>query len=62
MTSTVAVKPEFEIENDEVKMVQNTKYLGVNVDPQFKWTSIFRGVGILRYWTKNVPVSTVKQC
>ena len=50
-------------------MAEDTKYLGVQVDQQLKWSSqiasltskISRGIGILRYSKRYVPASTVKQ-
>ena len=50
-------------------MAEDTKYLGVRVDQQLKWSSqlasltskISRGIGILRYSKRYVPASTVKQ-
>ena len=56
-------------QNDDIKIAEDTKYLGVQVDQQLKWSSqltsltskISRGIGILRYSKRYVPVSTVKQ-
>ena len=69
LASSDSVKPRFNIENDDIKMAEDTKYLGVKVDQQLKWSSqlasltskISRGIGILRYSKRYVPASTVKQ-
>ena len=69
LTSSDSVKPQFKIENVDIKMAEDTKYLGVQVDQQLKWSSqlasltskISRGIGLLRYSKRYVPASTVKQ-
>ena len=69
LASFDSVKPRFNIENDDIKMAEDTKYLGVQVDQQLKWSSLLasltskisRGIGILRYSKRYVPASTVKQ-
>ena len=68
LASSDSVKPQFNIENDDIKMAEDTKYLGIQVDQQLKWSSqlasltskISRGIGILRYSKRYVPASTVK--
>ena len=69
LASYDSVKPQFNIENDDIKLVENTKYLGIQVDLQLKWSSqltsltskISRGIGTLRYPKRYVPASTVRQ-
>ena len=39
LASSDSVKPQFNIENDDIKLVENTKYLGIQVDQQLKWSS-----------------------
>ena len=69
LASSDSVKPRFNIENDDIKMAEDTKYLGLQVDQQSKWSSqlasltskISRDIGILRYSKTYVPASTVRQ-
>ena len=52
-----APKPQFRIGSEDVKLVSDVKYLGVQVDQELKWTNhlttvtkkISRGIGMLRY-------------
>ena len=68
LASSDSVKTRFNVENDDIKMAEDTKYLGVQVDQQFKWSSrlasltskISRGIGISRYSVRYVPASTLK--
>ena len=63
------VKRQSNIENDDIRMAEGTKYQGVQVDQQLKWSSLLasltskisRGIGILWNSKRYVPASTVKQ-
>ena len=69
LASSDSVKPRFNIENDDIKMAEDTKDLGVQVDQLLTWSSQLasltskssRGIGILQYSERYVPASTVKQ-
>ena len=69
LASSDSVKPQFNIDNDGIKMAEDTKYLGVQVDQQLELSSqvasltskISKGIGILRYSKRYVPASIVKQ-
>ena len=66
--SVDSTKPQFKIGSEDIKLVKEVKYLGVQVDHQLKWTSqlalttnkISRGIGMLRYAKQYLPLSTVK--
>ena len=50
-------KPDLNIGGEEITMVNNTKYLGLQVDDQLKWSThlsstikkVSRGIGMLKY-------------
>ena len=54
---TSSSKPDLNIGSEETTMVNNTKYLGLQVDDQLKWSThlsstikkVSRGIGILKY-------------
>ena len=56
-------RPDFNIGNEEVTMVNNTKYLGLQVDDQLKWATHLsstikkasRGIGMLKYSKRYLP-------
>ena len=66
--SVDSTTPQFKIGSEDIKLVKQVKYLGVQVDHQLKWTSqlalttnkISRGIGMLRYAKQYLPLSTVK--
>ena len=63
-----APKPQFKIGSEDVKLVSDVKYLGVQVDQELKWTNhlsivtkkISRGIGILRYAKQYLPPTTIE--
>ena len=63
-----APKPQFRIGSEDVKLVSDVKYLGVQVDEELKWTNhlttvtkkISRGIGILRYAKQYLPPATIE--
>ena len=63
-----APKPQFRIGSEDVKLVSDVKYLGVQVDQELKWTNhlttftkkISRGIGILRYAKRYFPPATIE--
>ena len=63
-----SAKPHFKIGSEDIKLVKEVKYLGVQADHLLKWTSqlalttnkISRGIGMLRYAKQYLPISTVK--
>ena len=63
-----APKPQFRIGSEDVKLVNDVKYLGVQVDHELKWTNhlttvtktISRGIGILRYAEQYLPPATIE--
>ena len=63
-----APKPQFRIGSEDVKLVSDVKYLGVQVDQELKWTNhlttvtkkICRGIGILRYAKQYLPPATIE--
>ena len=63
-----SIKPQFKVGSEDIKLVKEVKYLGVQVDHQLKWTSqlalttnkISRGIGMLRCAKQYLPLSTVK--
>ena len=63
-----APKRQFRIGSEDLKLVSDVKYLGVQVDQELKWTNqlttvtnkISRGIGILRYAKQYLPPSTIK--
>ena len=66
--SVDATKPHFKIDSEDIKLVKEVRYLGVQVYHQLKWTSqlvvttnkISRGNGMLRYTKQYLPMSTFK--
>ena len=56
-------KPDLNIGNEEITMVNNTKYLGLQVDDQFKWSThlsstirkVSRGIGMLKFSKRYLP-------
>ena len=56
-------KPELNIGSEEITMVNNTKYLGLQVDDQLKWSThlsstikkVSRGIGMLKYSKRYLP-------
>ena len=56
-------KPDLNIGSEEITMVNNTKYLGLQVDDQLKWSThlsstikkVSRGVGMLKYSKRYLP-------
>ena len=63
-----APKPQFRIGSEDVKLVSDVKYLGVQVDQELNWTNhlttvtknISRGIGILRYAKQYLPLATIE--
>ena len=63
-----APKPQFRMGSEDVKLVSDVKYLGVQVDQELKWTNhlttvtnkISRGIGILRYGKQYLPPATIE--
>ena len=63
-------KPDLVIGNEVITMVNYTKYLGLQVDDQLKWSThvsstikkISRGIGILRYSKLYLPKETCCAC
>ena len=68
MNTSDATKPQFKIGCEDVKLVSDVKYLGVQVDQELKWTThlntvtkkISIGIGILRFAKQYLPLSTIK--
>ena len=68
MDSPNAPKPQFRKGSEDVKLVSDIKYLGVQVDQELKWTNhlitamkrICRGIGILRYAKQYFPPATTE--
>ena len=66
--SVDSTKLHFKIGSEDIKLVKEVKYLGVQANHQLKWTSqlalttnkISRGIGMLRYAKQYLPISTVK--
>ena len=66
--SVDSTKSHFKIGSEDIKLVKEVKYLGVQVDHQLIWTSqlalttnkISRGIGMLRYAKQYLPLSIVK--
>ena len=56
-------KPDFNIGSEEITMVNNTKYLGLQVDDQLKWFThlssiikkVSRDIGMLKYSKRYLP-------
>ena len=56
-------KPDLNIGSEEITMVNNTKYLGLQVDDQLKWSThlsstikkVSRGIGMLKYSKRYLP-------
>ena len=63
-----ATKPQFRLCSEDVKLVSDVKYLGVQVDQELKWTNhlttvkkkISKGIGILRYAKQYLPPATIE--
>ena len=63
-----APKPQFRIGSEDVKLVSDVKYLGVQVDQELQLTNhlttvtkkITRGIGILRYAKQYLPPATIE--
>ena len=63
-----AVKPSFNKDDENPLLIKNTKYLAVAVDQNLNWekhldtlkTKISRGIGMLKYSKKFLPLSTVQ--
>ena len=62
--SVHSTKPQFKIGSEDIKLVKEVKYLGVQVDHQLKWTSqlalttnkISGGIGMPRYAKQYHPL------
>ena len=56
-------KPDLNVGSEEITMVNNTKYLGLEVDDQLKWSThlsstirkVSRGIGMLKYSKRYLP-------
>ena len=56
-------KPDLNIGSEEITMVNNTKYLGLQVDDQLKWSThlsntikkVSRGIGMLKFSKRYLP-------
>ena len=67
--SVDSTKPHFKIGSEDIKLVKEVKYLGIQVDHQLKWTSqlalttnkISRGIGMLPYAKQYSRVSEILQ-
>ena len=63
-----APKPQFRIGSEDVKLVSDVKYLGVQVDQELKWTKhlttvtkkIAKGIGMLRCAKQYLPPTTIE--
>ena len=63
-----APNPQFRIGSEDVRLVSDVKYLGVQVDQELKWTNhlttvtkkISRVIGILRYAKQYLPPATIE--
>ena len=63
-----APKPQFRIGCEDVRLLSDVKYLGVQLDQELKWTNHFttvtkmisRGIGILRYAKQYLPPATIE--
>ena len=61
-------KPQFKIGSEDVTLVNDVKYLEVQVDQELKWTNhlttvtkkISRGIGILRYAKQYLSPATIE--
>ena len=62
------IRPKFVIDDEVVPMINEAKYLGIQIDKTLSWKEhiniialkISRGIGMLRYAKRYGPLSTVK--
>ena len=62
------IRPKFIIDDEVVPMINEAKYLGIQIEKTLSWkehiniiaSKISRGIGMLRYAKRYVPLSTVK--
>ena len=64
---TSSLNPSFNLGNDDIGFVNETKYLGIMIDDNLKWdsqikniqTKISRALSLLKYAKRYVPTSTL---
>ena len=64
---TLSPNPNFNVGNDDIGFVNETRYLGIMIDDNLKWdsqikniqTTILRALGLLKYAKRFVPTSTL---
>ena len=62
------IRPKFVIDDEVVPMINEAKYLGIQIDITLSWkehiniiaSKISRGIGMLRYEKRYIPLSTVE--
>ena len=62
-----SVTPTFNVANDNIGLVNETKYLGILIDDNLKWDSqvknvqgkVSRVLGLLKYAKRYVPLGTL---
>ena len=68
ISNSDVISPKFGIDDEVVPMINEAKYLGIQIDKTLGWkehiniiaAKISRGIGMLRYAKRYVPLSTVK--
>ena len=68
ISNSDVISPKFVIDDEVVPMINEAKYLGIQIDKTLGWkehiniiaAKISRGIGMLRYAKRYVPLSTVK--
>ena len=68
ISNSDVISPMFVIDDEVVPMINEAKYLGIQIDKTLGWkehiniiaVKISRGIGMLRYAKRYVPLSTVK--